>query len=240
MGVELDNLEFVRDSSYQLTPAFSLELLGLSKGVSVHDAVKASSEIVKSTGEPAMADGHYPLMQLLDEEYSRVDAQFGGIDQRKTFALANDVMSKAMDFTTRAHLMNPMVQMSGSDPKSKIGLLDDEATIHKKISKAYCAPRVVEGNGILAFIELVLLPFSELHPLDGKTAAIQIILKDEAEPTIFTSFSEVKEAYSDDRLTPQLTKKIVEDGLVELTTSIRDYLDKDKEWRHIAEAAYQS
>ncbi|KAL8789298.1 MAG: hypothetical protein Q9213_001221 [Squamulea squamosa] len=137
-----------------LTLAFSRDLLRLSKRVSVRDAVKASSEIVKSTGDPVMADGLYPMMQLLDEEYLGVDAEFGGVDQRKTFALANDTITKAMGFKTRAHLMNPMVpglsggKMSSSDPKSKVDLLDDPTTIQKKISKAFCAPSKMEGNGI--------------------------------------------------------------------------------------------
>lgn len=60
------------------------------------DAVRASSEIVTSMGESVMADGLYPIMQLLDEEYLGVEAEFGGIDQRKAFALANDTMKKAL------------------------------------------------------------------------------------------------------------------------------------------------
>jgi len=246
VGVNLENLQFVRGSSYQLTPAFSRDLLRLSKRVSVHNAVKASSEIVKSTGEPVMADGIYPMMQLLDEEYLGVDAEFGGIDQRKTFALANDCMTKAIGFRTRSHLMNPMVpglsggKMSSSDPKSKIDLLDDPVTIHKKIAKAYCAPLQLEGNGILAFIEHVLLPYSQLQSSDGKTAAIEVALKDQSEPTIFKSFAEVEESYEADILTPQLAKRIVEDGLVKLTTSIRCAFEEDEDWQRIAEAAYEN
>ena len=246
VGVNLDNLRFVRGSSYQLTPAFSRDLLRLSKRVSVHDAVKASSEIVKSMGEPVMADGIYPMMQLLDEEYLGVDAEFGGIDQRKTFALANDSLSKTLGFKTRAHLMNPMVpglsggKMSSSDPKSKVDLLDDPETIHKKITKAYCAPGQVESNGILAFIQHVLLPHSELQSLDGKTAAISVTLKDETEQTIFRSFGDVAEAYAADRLTPQSAKRVVEEGLIRLTTSIRDQFETDEEWQRIAEAAYSA
>lgn len=243
VGVELDNVQFVRGSSYQLTPVFSRDLLRLSKRVSVHDAVKASSEIFKSMGEPVMADGLYPMMQLLDEEYLGADAEFGGIDQRKKFALANDTMTKALGFKTRAHLMNPMVpglsggKMSSSDPKSKIDLLDDPATIHKKIAKAYCAPGEIEGNGILAFIQHVLLPYSQLQSPDGKTAAMSVVLKDQTEPTIFRSFAEVTEAYAADRLTPQLAKQVVNESLINLTTLIRRHFETDEEWQRIADAA---
>ncbi|KAL8889347.1 MAG: hypothetical protein Q9215_003376 [Flavoplaca cf. flavocitrina] len=217
VGVDLDNLQFVLGSSYQLTPAFSRDLLRLSKRVSVHDAVKASSEIVKSTGDPVMADGIYPMMQLLDEEYLGVDAEFGGIDQRKTFALANDTMTKAMGFKTRAHLMNPMVlglsggKMSSSDPKSKVDLLDEPATIQKKIAKAFF-PR--------------------------RKTTMSVVLKDQIEPTVFRSFSEISAAYEADQLTPQIAKKVVTDGLTKLTTSIRSISEADVEWQRIAAEAY--
>ncbi|RKK66773.1 Tyrosine--tRNA ligase, cytoplasmic [Fusarium oxysporum] len=242
VGVDLENLEFVRGSSYQLSSAFSRDLLKLSKKVSVHDAVKASSEIVKSMGEPVMADGIYPMMQLLDEEYLDVDAEFGGLDQRKTFGLAHDIMAKA-GFKVRAHLMNPMVpglaggKMSSSDPKSKIDLIDDATTIRKKIAKAHCVPCVAEGNGVLAFIQHVLLPYSELQSPDGKPS-ISVILKNETQPTTFGSFAEVVAAYESDSLTPQLAKKIVEDGLIKLTESIRCDFEADKDWQEIARAAY--
>ena len=244
VGVNLDNLQFVRGSSYQLTPAVSRDVLRLSKRISVHDAVKASSEIVKSMGEPVMADGVYPMMQLLDEEYLGADAELGGTDQRKTFALANDALTKSLGFKTRAHLMSPMVpglsggKMSSSDPKSKVDLLDDPTTIHKKIAKAFCAPCQTEGNGILAFIQHVLLPCSQLRSADWKGEAISVVLKGDVEPTVFRSFADIQRAYEVDRLTPQLAKKIVEDGLIELTTSIRIRFDSDPEWQRIAEAAY--
>ena len=180
----------------------------------------------------------------MDEEYLGADAEFGGIDQRKTFALANDTMTKALGLKTRAHLMNPMIpglsggKMSSSDPKSKIDLLDDPATIHKKVAKAYCAPGKIEGNGILALIQHVLLPYSQLQSPDGKTAAMSVVLKDQTEPTIFRSFAEVTEAYAADRLTPQLAKQVVKESLIDLTTSIRHHFETDEEWQRIADTAY--
>lgn len=223
----------MRGSSYQLSPKFSRDLLRLSKKFSVHDAIKAGGEIVKTTCEPAMADGVYPMMQLLDEEYLDVDAEFGGIDQRKTFDLANDTMGK-MGFETRAHLMNPMVsglaggKMSSSDPKSKIDLVDGVATIRKKVAKAYYAPDEVQGNGILASIQHVLLPFSGLQALDG-VPSIRVILEGQSETTIINSFPEVTAAYESGSLTPQLAKKIVEEGLIRLTEPIRRQFEADEE-----------
>jgi tyrosyl-tRNA synthetase len=237
-------LNFVRRSSYQLSPKFSRDLLRLSKKFSVHDAIKAGSEIFKTTGEPAMADGVYPMIQLLDEEYLDVDAEIGGIDQRKTFALANDTMGK-MGLETRAHLMNPMVpglaggKMSSSDPKSKIDLVDDVATIRKKVAKAYCAPDEVQGNGILAFIQRVIVPFSVLQALDG-VPSIKVILKGQSENTIVNPFPAVTAAYESGSLTPQLAKKIVEEGLIRLTEPIRRQFEAGEEWQAIYREVYPS
>lgn len=98
----------------------------------------------------------------MDEQYLDVDAQFGGVDQRKIFALAKEVLPK-VGFRERAHLMNSvrtrhfqyqlnvrslliefqqMVpgltggKMSASDPDSKIDLLDGPEIVKKKLKKA--------------------------------------------------------------------------------------------------------
>ncbi|KAL1896276.1 Tyrosine--tRNA ligase cytoplasmic [Ceratocystis pirilliformis] len=242
VGVDLSRLEFVRGSSYQLTPEYMRDLLRLSKKVSVHDALRASSEIVKVMGEPCMADGLYPLMQLLDEEYLKVDAEFGGLDQRKIFGLSHDAMPK-LGFKNRCHLMNPMVpglsggKMSSSDPKSKIDLLEDSASIKKKISKAVCAPRETDGNGVLSFIEHVIFPYSQLQSENG-VGSVSVTLKDATEPTVFTNFADLAAAYAEDSLTPQLAKRIVEEGLTKLTDSIRAEFAADARWQEIAAAAY--
>lgn len=68
--------------------------------------------------------------------------------------------------------MNPLVpslaagKMSSSDPNSKIDLLDTPETVARKVKKANAPPKQVEDNGLLAFVEYVLLPASSL--LDGE------------------------------------------------------------------------
>lgn len=46
-------------------------------------------------------------LQALDEEYLKVDAQFGGVDQRKIFTFAEKYLPQ-LGYAKRAHLMNPM------------------------------------------------------------------------------------------------------------------------------------
>ena len=73
-----------------------------------HDARKAGAEVVKSSASPLLSGLLYPglqvihltlimfqvsdmLLQALDEQYLKVDAQFGGVDQRKIFVYAEEV-----------------------------------------------------------------------------------------------------------------------------------------------------
>lgn len=46
-------------------------------------------------------------LQALDEEYLKIDAQFGGIDQRKIFTFAEKYLPQ-LGYEKRSHLMNPM------------------------------------------------------------------------------------------------------------------------------------
>lgn len=199
VNVPVDRLEFVLGSSYQLTPEYTMDLFRLSTVVTEHDAKKAGAEVVKQVENAFLSGLIYPLMQALDEEYLKVDCQFGGVDQRKIFALAKEVLPR-IGFKERAHLMNPMVpglqggKMSASDPDSKIDLLDTPDAVRKKLKKAVCAPKEVEGNGVLSFIEYVLLPASTLKYGTPKF----VIPRRDAESLEYTNIKKMQEDYAAD------------------------------------------
>ena len=70
---------------------YSLDVYKLTTLVTEHDAKKAGAEVVKQVDHPLLSGMLYPLLQALDEEYLKVDAQFGGVDQRKIFMFAEKV-----------------------------------------------------------------------------------------------------------------------------------------------------
>ncbi|KAH9809727.1 tRNA synthetases class I-domain-containing protein [Melampsora americana] len=167
IGVPIDRLEFVTGSSYQYSTPYNQDCLKLASLVSERDARKAGSEVVKESDTPPLSGLLYPLLQALDEEYLKVDFQFGGIDQRKIFTFAELYLPK-LGYSKRIHLMNTMVpgltgtKMSSSDSKSKIDFLDSPEEVKKKIKDAVCVPGEIEGNGVLAFLNSVLLPLADL------------------------------------------------------------------------------
>ncbi|KAJ9659031.1 Tyrosine--tRNA ligase cytoplasmic [Coniosporium apollinis] len=239
VNVPIDKLEFVLGSSYQLSKEYTMDLFRLSSVVTEHDAKKAGAEVVKQVENATLSGLIYPLMQSLDEEYLKVDVQFGGVDQRKIFALAKEVLPK-IGYKTRAHLMNPMVpglaggKMSASDPDSKIDVLDPPDLIRKKLKKAYSAPKEVEGNGVLSFCEYVLLPASALQGGEGKF----VVKRRDAEPLVYTNIKQIQEDYRKDILIPQDLKAAVTDALIVLLESVQKDFQASPEWQEVEKKAY--
>ncbi|KAF2274961.1 tyrosyl-tRNA synthetase [Westerdykella ornata] len=240
IGVPLDKLKFVLGSSYQKSAEYVMDLYKMASVVSEHDAKKAGAEVVKQTENAPLSGLLYPLLQVLDEQYLDVDAQFGGVDQRKLFTAAKEWLPK-LGYKQRAHLLNPMVpglhggKMSSSDADSKIDLLDPPDVVLKKIKKAVAAPKVVEENGVLAFVEFVLLPAAALR---GNREFRVDRERDGLEPLVYTSISQMHEDYRNDVLTPQLLKPAVAKGINELLAPIQAAFQASKEWQETTLKAY--
>ncbi|KAK0658817.1 Tyrosine--tRNA ligase [Lasiodiplodia hormozganensis] len=238
VGVSVDRLEFVLGSEYQKSPDYMMDLLRLSTMTTEHDAKRAGAEVVKQTDNALLSGLIYPLMQALDEQYLDVDVQFGGVDQRKIFALAKEALPK-LGYKERAHLMNKMVpglqgdKMSSSDPDSKIDLLDGPDAVKRKLKKAFAEPKKVEGNGLLSFVEYVLLPVGALEGKPNFT-----VQRREGEPLVYTDAEKMKEDYAADILTPQLLKSGVTEAISKLLAPVQAAFDASPEWQEIEKLAY--
>lgn len=241
IGVPLDKLKFVKGSSYQKSDRYIMDLFKMSSVVTEHDAKKAGAEVIKQVASPLLSGLIYPLMQALDEEHLDVDAQFGGVDQRKIFTLAAENLGK-LGYKERAHLMNPMVpglaggKMSASDPNSKIDILDPAEVVASKLKKAVCAPGEVEGNGVISFVEYVLFPIAKL----GDENATFFVEREEkwGGNVEYKTIDELKEDYKAEKLAPKDLKTAVEKALNKLLDPIRIEYTNSEAFQKAAELAY--
>ena len=239
IGVSVERLEFSLGRAHQMTREYFMDLLRLCTLTTIHDAQKAGAEVVKQVENATLSGLIYPLMQALDEQYLDVDAQFGGVDQRRIFTMAQDYLPK-LGYKERVHLMNHMVpglaggKMSASDPDSKIDVLDDADKVKKKIRKAFAEPRQVEGNGLLAFVQYVLLPTGELR---GGSPRF-VVERNEGEPLVYETIEQLHEDYTADVLTPQLLKAGVITALNELLRPVQEEFSASIEWQEIEKKAY--
>ncbi|RGP81359.1 tyrosyl-trna synthetase [Fusarium longipes] len=239
IGVSIDSLEFVIGSSFQWTEPYNVDCRMLEKMTTISAATKASAEVVKQGEDPVLGGLTYPIMQALDEQHLEVDAELGGVDQRKIFTFALENLPK-LGYKKRAHLMNALVpglgkspKMSSSEEGSKIGLLDTPAEVEKKIKKAVCAPRVVDGNGVIAFIEHVIF---RILALKGTTKFV--LEQRDGESLVYDDIVKFKQDYEQDILTPQMIKAALSKTLNELLQPIREEYEGSEEWQACDQLGY--
>lgn len=78
---------------------------------------------------------------------------------------------------------------------SKIDLLDPPDVVNRKIRKAVAVPKVVEENGLLAFVEYVLLPAAALR---GDREFRVERERDQLDPLVYTTISQMHDDYRND------------------------------------------
>lgn len=219
LNVDLSKIKFVKGSDFQLTKEYTFDMYKMSSFTSVHDAIKAGAQVVKQSDSPLLSSLIYPNMQCLDEEYLKVDAQFGGVDQRKIFMHANKYLPK-LKYKRRIHLMNPMMpglnseKMSSSDELSKIDLLDGEKAIKKKINKCFCE----EGNsstGILIIYKYIIFPI----------LPEEIVINE----IKYNSYDEVEKAFVEKAIHPGDLKQSASKLIEKIINPIREEMMKDEE-----------
>ncbi|KAJ1734070.1 Tyrosine--tRNA ligase cytoplasmic [Coemansia sp. Benny D160-2] len=239
IGVPLEKLEFVIGSSYELTPEFTMDNYKLASCVTEHDAKKAGAEVVKQSDSPPLSGLLYPGMQALDEHYLGVDAQFGGVDQRKIFTFAEKYLP-ILGYKKRIHMMNPMVpglqgaKMSSSDPDSKIDLLDSKKSVKTKINKAFCEEGNVETNGVLMFVKHVLFPISSLR--DDKPEFVVERPEKYGGNTVYSDYESLERDFAEKNVHPGDLKNSVSSAINILLDPIREHFEQPEMQKLLAEA----
>lgn len=236
LNTDIKKVELIKGSSFQLQQKYCVDVLKLATMTSIHDATKAASEVVKFGNNPKLSGLIYPLMQALDEEYLGVDVQYGGIDQRKILMFAREYLPK-IGYQSRVEVMTPLVpgligeKMSASDPKSKIDLLDDEKTVNEKIKNAYCPEGIVEGNGVLAFLQYVIMVLKE----DRKEEFLVERPAKYGGNLNFKSYPEIEAAYRQKKLHPLDLKTAVAQ---EINILLEPFRKNSKKLEKFAKEAY--
>ncbi|MDD9952863.1 MAG: tyrosine--tRNA ligase [Candidatus Woesearchaeota archaeon] len=229
VGADTKHFEFVKGSSFEKSGEYFFDVLRMATKASIRDATKAGSEVVKQSDNPKVAGLLYPIMQSLDEQYLDVDIQYGGMDQRKIFMFAREFLPK-IGYKSRVEIMTPIIpgligeKMSASDPNSKIDLLDDAATVKKKLKKAYCPEGIVEGNGVLAFLRHV---FFVMKSDAGEEFVIERPEKFGGNVS-FASYDELERAFVDKKIHPMDVKNALAKEITKLLDVVQAEL-KGKE-----------
>ena len=183
MGVDTNKLRFVYASDYVNDASYWELVIRTAKASSVA-RVKRAMDIMGRGEEEAEKDLSklfYPAMQVSDIFYLQLDVAYGGTDQRHAHMLARDV-AKKIGRTAPVALHTPLLtglqagsrmdpieaKMSKSKPDTMIAIHDPPEVVKKKLSKAYCPEKQIEGNPVLEICKFVIFP-----DLDGKSFLIE-------------------------------------------------------------------
>lgn len=169
LGINDSMYEIRRGSSYQFSLAYIRDLLEFTTLISVNQAKRAGTDVVKSKKDPSLASLLYPLMQCIDEIQLDADIQLGGSDQRKIFSLSRDY-SVRRGREKCAYFINPLIpalgkkgKMSASGEAGKISLTESDEVIKAKIMKAWCVETVsdISTDPVLALTKFLIFPTRE-------------------------------------------------------------------------------
>lgn len=238
IGVDVTKLKFVKGTDMELSKEYMLDVYRMTSIVSERDAKRAGAEVVKQVESPKIGGLLYPILQALDEEYLKVDAQFGGTDQRKIFMFAREHLPK-INYKKRIHLMSVMIpglsggKMSSSDANSKIDLLDTEQEIKSKFNKAFCPEGVVEENGILTLIKYSLFPI-----LERRNEKFVIERSEKFGGNVeFESYEQLEKMYVEKKIHPMDLKSNTAKYFIKILKPLRNYFETD-EMKKIVREAY--
>jgi tyrosyl-tRNA synthetase len=173
MGVKKNQVDFVYASDYVGDSQYWELVLRSSKSTSIA-RVKRAMDIMGREEDEADKDLSklfYPTMQVSDIFYLNVDVAYGGMDQRHAHMLARDI-SKKIKRKPPVALHTPLLtglqagsrmdptdmKMSKSKPDSMISIHDSTGEVNRKIKKAYCPEKVVEGNPVLEICKFIIFP----------------------------------------------------------------------------------
>jgi len=249
-GVDLDNITFVKGREYQLQLSYTMDMYKMASVATLHQAQKSGSEVVKASENPNLTGLLYPILQALDEEYLGVDAQLGGIDQRKIFMFAREMLPK-IGYKKRIHLMTPMMsrirnlpmeagtdslepKMSSSyEDSTKVGILDSKSQITRKIRHAYCLSGNIDDNCLIELMELCIFPILNYLNKDFHVPRAD----KHGGPVSFSTFYEFKANFFNQNLHPMDLKAGISDFLFHLLAPLREKF-AIKEMQQLLKDAY--
>ncbi|WP_445474909.1 tyrosine--tRNA ligase [Methanococcoides methylutens] len=162
LGLDAERTNFVYGSDFQLSPDYMLNVLKLTQSTSLNRAKRSMDEVGRKMEDPKVSQMVYPIMQAIDIALLGVDVAVGGIDQRKIHMLAREGLP-GLGFKAPLCIHTPILlgldgtKMSSSN-ENYISVDDDEASINKKLKKAFCPAGVTEDNPMLELFKYHIMP----------------------------------------------------------------------------------
>lgn len=220
LGLDEEKTDFVYGSDYQFGAEYMLNVLKLSRAVTLNRARRSMDEVGRAMDDPTVSQMVYPLMQAVDIAMLKIDVAVGGIDQRKIHMLARENL-KSIGFKTPVCIHTPiLIGLDGTKMSSSkdnfISVDDTGEDIHRKFKKAYCKIGDLENNPILAILRYHIFPRYE-------TVVIERPEKFGGD-LIYTSYYEMENDFVAENVHPMDLKNAAAKYIYQILESVRNVL----------------
>lgn len=158
-----DDTEFILGSSFQTKEEYTHKLYELSLITTLARAKRSMAQITREAENPKVAEVIYPLMQVIDMIFLRVDLALGGMEQRKIHMLARENLPR-LGYNAPVCMHTPLLHGTDGGEKMSsskgnfIAVDDPPEVIREKIKKSYCPMKEIKGNPIIEMAEYLILP----------------------------------------------------------------------------------
>ena len=162
----LKGVEFVKGSKIERNLNYIDDVFTLATKNTLNRGLRSMQTVARDIENAKISQVIYPLMQIVDFKYLKVDGALGGIEQRKIHMLALESL-KEINYKTPFLIHHELIpslkgpekgKMSSSDKSSMISIKDSDEEIRNKIKKAHCEEGVIKENPILSIIKLIVFP----------------------------------------------------------------------------------
>ncbi len=174
-GVDTSKVEIIWASERMDSLQYWDRVLKIAKETTLNRSMRATTIMGRKEGElQSTAQLFYPSMQVSDIFELDVDICQLGLDQRRANILGREMADKfkwKKPVVVSHHMilglqgMQPGVdkeemiitsKMSKSKPESAIFMHDTEEEIKRKIGKAYCPEKIIEGNPLFDYLRYLI------------------------------------------------------------------------------------
>ncbi len=232
---------------YHNNDEFWKHTVEVSRQITLARATRCVGIMGRNEGESlSVAQYLYPSMQAVDINALGVDIAHAGMDQRKVHMLAREVFPKMgwkPPVCIHHHILPGLLEpekatipdgagtkeaevaaskMSKSKPGSAIFIHDSTAEIADKMKKAYCPPKIVEGNPVLEIAKYLILrdeksnlPVSRPEKFGGNLD--------------YASYASLERDFAEGKLHPMDLKAAVGTSLDALVAPVRKHFEERKE-----------
>lgn len=244
-GVDTSKVEIIWASDRMNKLEYWDRVLKIAKETTLNRSIRATTIMGRKEGElQSTAQLFYPSMQVSDIFELDVDVCQLGYDQRRANILGREIAEKLKwkkPVVVSHHMImglqgvqpgqdkEEMIiasKMSKSKPETCIYMHDSEEDVKRKISKAYCPEKIIEGNPLFDYLKYLIFKRYE---------KLKIERPEKFGGNLEVDYDELVRVYQDGSLHPMDLKITVSKYLNEMIKPVRDYFEKNAHAKELYE-----